>query len=140
MYDELIKRLRTTKVVVFKAEDVNLLQEAADAIEELQDTVDGLAAQTNMVLEETEGRTVIKFEPKWVPVTERLPEDGVDVLTFCPKTQPIGGDDYLSLLPKQSVLENLVDINHLKDGEWYYSWRRPTHWMPLPSAPKEDDE
>ena len=47
---------------------------AADAIEEMQATVDGLTAQTNMVLEETGGRTVIKFEPKWIPVTERLPE------------------------------------------------------------------
>ena len=39
MYDELVKRLRAAKAVVFKTEDVTLLGDAADAIEELQKRV-----------------------------------------------------------------------------------------------------
>ena len=39
MYDELVKRMREAKAVVFKTEDVALLCEAADAIEELQKRV-----------------------------------------------------------------------------------------------------
>jgi len=34
--DELVKRLRTAKAVVFKAEDMELLKQAADVIEFLQ--------------------------------------------------------------------------------------------------------
>lgn len=75
MYDELIIQIRQLQHW-FKPNEsecfdpYEILGKAADAIEELQAVVDGLTAQTNMVFEKTEGRTVIKFEPKWIPVTE----------------------------------------------------------------------
>jgi hypothetical protein len=74
--NELVKRLREIHPEEYDDEwefaydCQRAMNEAADAIEELQAVVDGLKAQTNMVFEETEGRTVIKFEPKWIPVTE----------------------------------------------------------------------
>ena len=124
MYDNLIKRLRRCasydpRFVIQDCED------AADAIEELQVTVDGLTAQTNMVFEKTEGRTVIKFEPKWIPVTERLPEDEV-----------------LCINDRQFYLVGLLycdDVGNYiceTDGEIMYD---VTHWMPLPKPPKDGE-
>lgn len=52
-------------------------------------------------------------EPRWIPVTERLPEYGIDVLT------DNGYGDY--------------ELNHIvgeEDGEWY--WEPVAAWMPLP--------
>ena len=140
-YDELIKDLRfcveegSCRKCRFD-NNMNcsdtLMAKAADAIEELQATVDGLTAQTNMVFEKTEGRTVIKFEPKWIPVTERLPEVGKKVLVFA-----YGNDTLTARMQKRTenghpVFEcNGIFLEMAKLG-------RITHWMPLPEPPKEE--
>lgn len=122
MYDELIKRLRECTAEMNG--EKTLWHQAADAIEELQASVDGLTAQTIMVFEKTEGRTVIKFEPKWIPVTERLPDIGKDVLCFCRANIffVLGWDGY-----------------HWHEGaDRYYMSSFVTHWMPLPRTPEEE--
>jgi hypothetical protein len=48
--------------------------------------------------------------PKWISVKERLPEDGIEVLFYSPKTE----------------------INCCFVGD-------VTHWMPLPEPPKEKE-
>lgn len=67
---------------------------------------------------------------KWIPVTERLPEDRNDrVLVFvenekypyCPVgNQPIDTDRYRG-----------------KYGKWVRYGDKVTYWMPLPEPPKE---
>lgn len=58
--------------------------------------------------------------PRWVPVTERLPEDGKDVLV---------------------LIRGIVDVGfHFAQYGWEtYTMRTVgiTHWMPLPEPPKE---
>lgn len=66
--------------------------------------------------------------PRWIPVTERLPEQYVNVLVF------------LHSLDWNSIY---YSIDHLmEDGQWWKastSWKHEvTHWMPLPSAPAEE--
>ena len=96
-YDDLIERLRTgTGLPVLQA----LMNEAADAIEELS-------------------------KPRWIPVTERLPEAGERVLCYC--------------------RANIYEVMKMRtDGDWVYDTNHVymhsfvTHWMPLPQPPKEE--
>ena len=63
---------------------------------------------------------------KWIPVSERLPEDWEDVLVFS----------------KYGFCETAVYLGI--EGKWRVSWNYElleghsvTHWMPLPEPPKE---
>ena len=62
--------------------------------------------------------------PRWIPVTERLPEPLEDVLVYDPQDNRVA-EAYMTR-PKEWVG---VRINH-----------EVTHWMPLPEPPKEDAE
>ena len=105
MYDELIHRLRDDEA--WKNCDFDFIydwmHQAAEAIEELS-------------------------KPRWIPVTERLPEEYVNVLC------------HLRSLDRKS---EYYSIDHLmEDGQWWKaanSWKHEvTHWMPLPEPPKEE--
>lgn len=56
-------------------------------------------------------------EPKWIPVKEKLPERGQEVIVFS------GG-----------VLKPEIFSYHFWSPE-YNSWQNITHWMPMPGAP-----
>ena len=119
--DELVKRLRAAKVVVFKAEDVALLGEAADAIEGLSAIREEQKAQIILMAAEIGDQ-----KPRWIPVTERLPEDGSDILavqSYCGEVR-------------------IIPANYDR-GVWYDCVfnrvaEHITHWMPLPQPPKEE--
>ena len=56
---------------------------------------------------------------KWIPVTERLPKDGVQVLSCTRHGKPFPA--------------------HCKGGKWRVSHSVTiTHWMPMPEPPKGD--
>lgn len=128
--DELVKRLRD-RAGSFDYDgrpDIACdYEQAADAIEELQadkatlnDTVTNLLEQIKDI-----------GKPRWIPVTERLPQEWWPVLgliQFCDKEEP----------PAQQVLW------YLGNGHWRETWKGNmvesdvTHWMPLPEPPKEE--
>ena len=61
---------------------------------------------------------------RWIPVTERLPVDGVPVLIYC-------------------WHDETVEESWLQDGSWggrfnFHYMSEVSHWMPLPEPPKED--
>ena len=63
--------------------------------------------------------------PRWIPVSERLPEDGQIVLTC-----------------KNGICE--VQTYEARRNGWvsgriFWSMAFVTHWMPLPDAPKDGD-
>ena len=126
MYDDLAKRLRDAAkmsyalAVLLPHSEGNAMaklhNKAADAIEELS------RAQEQWI--EQERNALLKSIPKWIPVTERLPEEYVNVLC------------HLRSLDWQS---EYYSIDHLmEDGQWWKaanSWKHEvTHWMPLPST------
>ena len=117
MYDELVKRLRTT----YEADVITnhgILLEAADAIEGLSHAVDQM----------TEWR-----KKQWIPVTERLPGIGKKVLVFA-----YGHDVLTARLCKQT--EN--DYPVFECNGIYLEMAKPeriTHWMPLPKPPEDGE-
>ncbi len=80
---------------------------------------------------EVENRLALELQmPRWIPVTERLPEEYVNVLC------------HLRSLDRRS---EYYSIDHLmEDGQWWKSansWKfEVTHWQPLPEPPKEEGE
>lgn len=68
-------------------------------------------------------------ERRWIPVTERLPQNYISVLVYIPtaETLPMVHEAYIG-----------------DDGEWHSSVfygienEDVTHWMPMPKTPKED--
>ena len=65
---------------------------------------------------------------KWIPVTERLPERGQIVLV-CGNRKGIYTAEF-RIDGKYPYFHKLNSKTH---------WCKPTHWMPLPEAPKEAD-
>lgn len=114
MYDKLIKRLRSaTTLPAMNA----LCQEAADAIEELSREKESLAKSVN------EASEILR--KRWIPVTERLPEEYTRVIGFM-------------------AWKAMTAIEY-QNGKWYsIDHLEPlpdeavTHWMPLPKPPKEE--
>lgn len=58
---------------------------------------------------------------KWIPVSERLPEDGYAVLVTC-------GKGYRPFIARYDHVWKRWKVSHTL---------RITHWMPLPEPPKE---
>jgi hypothetical protein len=72
---------------------------------------------------------LLRNPPRWIPVEERLPEEGVRVLVC---------NIYGGSLPNQGDTGYVVDHGVMEDGEWCIQddlFFHVTHWMPLPSPP-----
>lgn len=66
-----------------------------------------------------------KAVQRWIPVTERLPEEAVRVLVWLRK----GSSDYTQM-----------DTDRRYRARWVRWGSCVTHWMPVPEPPKEDAE
>lgn len=146
MYDELVKRMwecasgqcfncsqytPTTNASVCQKE---LMKQAADAIKEL------IKDRDNWKITAKEEREMYwhwfdnyqRDVPRWIPVTERLPENGHFVLTL--RWRKDIGIGYLTNYTQDGSICWVVDhdsYNRLSEGAI-------THWMPLPESPKEE--
>ena len=69
--------------------------------------------------------------PRWIPVTERLPEYGVRVLA----TDMYEGDDYTGIRTREEYPDDADGCWYDEMGRWY-AIDDATHWMPLPKAPE----
>lgn len=70
------------------------------------------------------------IEDGWIPVSERMPEREVDVQVYCSdkKEQMVG---YM----ERNEKDGWFRFASLPNGGGVYC--KPTHWQPLPAAPKE---
>lgn len=63
--------------------------------------------------------------PRWIPVEERMPEDGKNVLIFV-RTMSMWWH---------------MEVDWHTGNSWHNNaetdWNKITHWMPLPEPPKE---
>ena len=162
MYDELIEELRrhhcdakeddTQEICEECAYDViiadknalsgfasvcvcGLMHRASDAIEELRKEVLRLEDESGLY---DELPTFYIYSTKWIPVTERLPENRQRCLVYT-TTYRIG------YFAKNLEKVDKYDFRGEKHHGWYYldsEWGfceilNVTHWMPLPEPPKE---
>lgn len=67
--------------------------------------------------------------PRWIPVTERLPLYGQDVLAV----RTYGDGEKC-----QEVLMAHIAVWNEGTGEKWWNATNITHWMPLPQPPKEE--
>lgn len=79
----------------------------------------------------------VEAEPKWIPVTERLPDaDGCYIVTACDEGCSCGDGIWYDTV--------VVEAEHYK-GSWLWNENGTeydiacfvTHWMPLPQPPNE---
>lgn len=72
---------------------------------------------------------------RWIPVTERLPEDGVRVLV-------VNGGDEMAVALVHDVSEDVVQwmASAWRGREGAYLFPPATHWMPLPEPPESASE
>lgn len=133
MYDELTTDLRraanTWLAEEYKAcaEAVRyLLKESADAIEELQEDNAALNGTVSNLIEQIAELS----KPKWIPVTERLPDYGTTVLVYGSQ-----GGIYTARYERARAEWG-------RDSWWKLNSKshicNPTHWMPLPQTPEEE--
>ena len=59
---------------------------------------------------------------KWIPVTERLPEEDGEYLVYC------GEYDGICIIYHEILKTK---------SKWRSKWKDVTHWMPLPEPPGE---
>ena len=163
MYDDLVNRLHiySEACVAYKldADFASAVQEAADAIEELtgfvqeaerdrdeyrerldkaNDTIEELSKDLDSMNEAN--IALYGALPKWIPVSERLPEVGTYIIAGRMKY------DY------EKEYTHFVDVAYFgpRWNDADYSWQtfndwfegqqefEITHWMPLPEPPKEE--
>lgn len=127
-YSELVKRLREHNGWALN----ETLDAAADAIEELQAQIDGWIEQ--------ERNALLKSIPKWIPVTERLPEEDTDVLVvrkFLGVKGQVPPSTYVEIASRFGN-DWCADSDEYKINRSKHT--NPTHWMPLPEPPKEETE
>ena len=99
------------------------LDEAADAIEELSAIREEQKAQIIIMAAEIEEQ-----QPRWIPVTERLPKDIDEEVLVC--TEDYGDNDL-----------GFATVAVYGGSGWLECWDRKTylpaalvtHWMPLPT-------
>lgn len=152
MYDELVKMLRTCALIhgqcavcYYHGNPCNALTEiplaqAADAIEELKKALDAVNDAHNEGYDVGYWAGRRDYEPKWIPVTERLPEENGRYLVRYKRD---------IVLDYTEVHDDEVRIMRFFVGT---GWRYPflcqpelraaeqqtvTHWMPLPEPPEE---
>ena len=154
MYDELIERLRecATEVNCTGCDCNNsLIKQAADAIEELQKITTHYEEESKgwwlAACDAKEERERLKEQiPKWIPVTEQLPEkDGKYLTVHTLNTIPPKPWIEVCWFAKNLKKVDKYDFPKKKSGFYqsdseygFYEVSGITHWMPLPQSPESE--
>ena len=119
MYDELTGNLRA-QATHFSVHDETslLLLKAADAIEDLD----------NRLNLHRQGKI-----RRWIPVTERLPPIGEDVIVFADRTT-------IRIWSLERYHPTIADVFWEREDGYHEDTDAVTHWMPLPEPPKADKD
>ena len=125
MYEDLVKRLRAYSAEHQKHGGITA--KAADAIEEL------CKAQEQWIAQER--NALLRSIPRWIPVTERMPEDNTEVLAYYGFVL----DGEMSGCRFMGVVKYFT-INANPHWQHEVLGLTVTHWMPLPQPPTEGSQ
>ena len=119
MYDELAKRLRKLS----GTDNLSEFDEAADAIESMSEAYSKLSRHMD---------DLAALMPRWIPVTERMPEEYKDVLCYY---EYFRYGDY-------NCMFRTIDRGYYGNGRWggeagQGHKNKVLAWMPLPQGPEE---
>lgn len=147
-YTELCRELRNTERICRDRMDGEVMLKAADAIEELEKKMLNWQATADDHWEAYQHwfHKYMDDMPKWIPVTERLPEKTGTYLAWMkwdlteadeePSAYPVGYDADAEGF---GWWESYYDAETLGwAGEDFVRYEGITHWMPLPEPPKEE--
>lgn len=114
---------REEAIAYYKKLAIRIKGIIADENEALKDRFSQTLEATNMAIE------ALQTEQKWIPVTDRMPEDGQSVL-FCDIDNDIMVGYHVKKRPATHFTENvsLEDVKNVRA------------WMPLPKPYKEESE
>jgi len=76
----------------------------------------------------------VEPRPRWIPVTERLPEENLPVLVA------VKQKDRLPKWVKEQTHSYVTDIDVYDDGGFYTHKNNVVAWMPLPEPYREDEQ
>ena len=145
MYEELTKRLR--ECTAEQNGEKTLWHQAADAIEKLQQIAGHYEQSAHDYFKDV--CYYLERMPKWIPVTERLPEDGGCLVSYLVNTIPPHRSIDICYFAKNLYKIDKYDFADKKrkpgfyqyDSEYgYYERAGITHWMPLPQPPESEGE
>ena len=131
MYDELVKALHDGAEFLecstpgIKNSFAKMCHNASDAIQELSKLVD-----ESIPKDDAEIIIAEVAKPRWIPVTERLPEVDQPVM-ICAFGKSVGEGVYRGHDGFHHVWKMYTSSGTYWDDE-------VTHWMPLPEPPKEE--
>lgn len=103
-------------------------QRIAEAVELLKRAAPAMLSDDSGPNGPLVGRLKAQDVPGWIPVSERIPENGQHIIIFC------DGEFVLSAQYRDGEFFDVV-----RDGDEFFETtsRCVTHWMPLPAAPQE---
>lgn len=141
MYDDLVKRLRdiSNSDCNIKSNYIGLTMiQAADAIEELSGFVQEAERDRDEYrerLDKANDAIEVLSKPRWIPVTEALPESvDDDVLVTDGEGCAVG------FWREDAKAWDSTDFGWLENrSEPPCGIHTVTHWMPLPEPPKEEE-
>ena len=148
MYDELIKKLRYNSASALQNCEFDFVHDwmlkAADAIEELIKDRD---MYVKAMTDEHNRAARLEWDHRWIPVTERLPEEDGRYLALYPlKTKPSVWRHTVYDFAKDLVEVDKFEFNEHKSGFYcyddeygYYEDKDVTYWMPLPEPPEMEE-
>lgn len=119
---------------------VDLMRKAADAIEELNKLLKGVHDAHNEGYDVGYRAGRRDYEPKWIPVTERLPNvdttksgyEHTTVIVAC-----CGRKKSRPMVYERACVRGKIVYRWKWIRDRIYDGPPVTHWMPLPEPPKE---
>ena len=83
----------------------------------------------------------VEAEPKWISVKERLPETCAETRSFYHSVTVLASENGRIMMGyfTTSKDDGSFDFSGVDSHKKFYDFAKPSHWMPLPKPPEEEE-